>query len=68
MQEALREARFVDSWDGCGSGAGLTYPDTMPIKRIDYLYHLGRFRCERAEVLPSLASDHRAVLFVMRRR
>lgn len=66
VQEALRQARFVDVWDGCGEGPGLTFPDTVPTKRIDYLYHLGRFRCDRAEVLSSLASDHRAILFVVR--
>ena len=67
VQEMLREAGFHDLWAECGRGPGLTYPDTVPLKRIDYLFHLGGFRCQRTMVLDSLASDHRPLLVILRR-
>lgn len=68
VQEMLREAGFDDLFERCGRGPGLTYPDTVPVKRIDYLYALGGIACERAEVLDSLPSDHRPLLFTVRLR
>jgi endonuclease/exonuclease/phosphatase family metal-dependent hydrolase len=66
VQRRLRAAGFVD----CDSGADLTYPANVPVKRIDYLYMIQGTRCVSARVLDSQASDHRAVLFevTLRRR
>jgi len=72
VQQRLRDGGLRDLWLACGQGEGLTYPAADPVKRIDYLYALdperdpalGATGCERAEVLLSQASDHRAVLFV----
>ena len=73
VQQRLRAGGLRDLWEACGQGDGLTYPADTPVKRIDYLYMLdpargaapaaGSMGCERAEVLLSQASDHRAVLF-----
>lgn len=64
---AMRAAGFRDAWITCGQGSELTYPASVPVKRIDYLYLTGQTRCSGAEVLDSQASDHRPVLFhVMR--
>jgi endonuclease/exonuclease/phosphatase family metal-dependent hydrolase len=39
-----------------------TYPAEDPVKRIDYVTYSGRLEAVAAEVLPTLASDHRPVL------
>ena len=67
VQAAVRRAGWRDLWSECGEGAGLTYPAEAPVKRIDYLYAIGRASCVRGEVLTSRASDHRGVLFTLRR-
>ena len=63
---AMRAAGFVDLWSACGAGSGLTYPSRDAVKRIDYLFATPGLRCERAGVLESDASDHRALRVVMR--
>ena len=54
-----------DAWALCGSGPELTYPDGVPVKRIDYLFLSPRFTCTSAGVLESRASDHRPVLITV---
>ncbi|MDO9457047.1 endonuclease/exonuclease/phosphatase family protein [Nocardioides sp.] len=64
----LGRARTVvrDSWTEVGSGAGLTAPSGRPRVRIDYLLYSGGGDVAvtplRMEVLPTNASDHRAVM------
>jgi endonuclease/exonuclease/phosphatase family metal-dependent hydrolase len=54
-----------DAWLECGQGPGLTYPASLPVKRIDYLMIVARADCEVAVVIESQASDHRGVLFTI---
>lgn len=72
---AIPESRVVtsmafggwsDAWVGCGAGAGPTFPAREPVRRIDYLFLPPGVRCDSAAVLPSQASDHRALLLVLR--
>lgn len=62
----MRDAGMRDAWAECGSGPEATFPAAQPARRIDYLYLHGTLRCVRAEVLTSEASDHRAVLVVLK--
>ncbi|MDQ3697146.1 MAG: endonuclease/exonuclease/phosphatase family protein [Gemmatimonadota bacterium] len=64
----LATAGLRDAWPECGVGAGPTYPSHTPVKRIDYLLLPPALRCTAARVLESQASDHRAILFEVRRR
>lgn len=59
----VRPAGWVDLWPICGTGNDLTYPQSKPVKRIDYLLSTPGIRCKKASVLTTDASDHRAVLF-----
>ncbi|MBC8089196.1 MAG: endonuclease/exonuclease/phosphatase family protein, partial [Phycisphaerae bacterium] len=59
VQVSLRAAGLRDSWNECASGDGLTYPDSVPVKRIDYLFLTGGTRCSSAHVVDTRASDHR---------
>ena len=52
-----------DPWPDCGAGTGFTYPDSLPVRRIDYLLLPAALTCSRARVLDAGPSDHRAVLF-----
>ncbi|MEO7997485.1 MAG: endonuclease/exonuclease/phosphatase family protein, partial [Gemmatimonadaceae bacterium] len=63
VQVKLRASGLRDSWNECGSGDGLSYPDSVPAKRIDYLFMTGGNRCRAAHVVESRASDHRPVFF-----
>lgn len=65
--DMLRGSPLRDAWTECGQGAGLSFPADEPVKRIDYLLLPSDWRCVRAEVLDTQASDHRPVLFVIRR-
>ena len=56
-------AGWKDGFRECGRGSGLSYPDDVPVKRIDYLMMTGATHCTFAEVLNTNASDHRPVLF-----
>jgi endonuclease/exonuclease/phosphatase family metal-dependent hydrolase len=62
----------TDTWTQVGSGPGLTAPVGRPRVRIDYLMYRGSDRVEitplRMAVLPTTASDHRAVLATYRLR
>lgn len=50
-----------DSWTEVGRGPGLTVPARHPRGRIDYLFHNSWLTPRAAQVLPSRASDHRAL-------
>jgi endonuclease/exonuclease/phosphatase family metal-dependent hydrolase len=62
VQGVMRRGGFRDAWAECGSGEGLTYPDDVPVKRIDYLYLTGAMRCSTARVVETRVSDHRPLL------
>lgn len=59
----ITAAGLRDAWAECGEDAGLSFPASSPVKRIDYLLLPATFQCTSGQVLPSEASDHRAVLF-----
>lgn len=63
VQTSLRAAGLRDSWMECGSGDGLSYPDSVPAKRIDYLFLTGGIQCAATHVVDTRASDHRPVFF-----
>lgn len=66
-QALLQAGTLRDAWRACGAGPdSLTYPSTVPRKRIDWLYLTGPSTCARARVLPDPASDHRALLVELR--
>ena len=62
----------TDTWSAVGSGAGFTAPSGRPRVRIDYLMHDGSDTVEVTplliRVLPTSASDHRAVMASYRLR
>jgi endonuclease/exonuclease/phosphatase family metal-dependent hydrolase len=62
VQVAVRGAGLRDSWAECAGGQGFTYPDKVPVKRIDYLFLTGGVRCSSAQVIDTRVSDHRPVL------
>ena len=64
-QRLLQGAHLRDAWIECGQGDGLTYPASAPVKRIDYLFLVGRLRCSSATVIESTISDHRPLLVVV---
>lgn len=67
IQASVRGRGYRDAWDVCGNRTnGYTYPADSGIKRIDYLYFRPSVSCARATVLPSQASDHRALLVILR--
>lgn len=53
--------RFTDAWS-VATGDGATYPAQTPDRRIDYILLSDDVRVAAADVLPALASDHRAVV------
>jgi len=63
VHEAAIGAGLRDAWSICGRGDSLTFPASVPVKRIDYLYFGGTITCDEATVPTSQASDHRP-LFV----
>lgn len=63
VQTSVRNAGLRDSWNECASGDGYSYPDGVPVKRIDYLFLTGAIRCSDAHVIDNQASDHRPVFF-----
>ena len=62
VQRALRAGGLRDAWLECAAGDGFTYPDAVPVKRIDYLFITGSSRCTSARVVESRVSDHRPLL------
>ncbi|MEO7822914.1 MAG: endonuclease/exonuclease/phosphatase family protein [Gemmatimonadaceae bacterium] len=65
--ELVRDSPLRDAWPECGQGPGLTYPADRPIKRIDYLLLPVGWRCVRGAVIETEVSDHRPVIFTLRR-
>ncbi len=62
VQVGLRAAGLRDAWTGCALGDGFTFPDDIPVKRIDYLFLTGSVRCAAARVVETRVSDHRPLL------
>ncbi|KRF23337.1 endonuclease/exonuclease/phosphatase family protein [Phycicoccus sp. Soil803] len=54
-------ARLEDAWTLVGEGEGHTFDAEPPPRRIDYVWVGGGVRAVTAQVLPSVASDHRAL-------
>lgn len=65
--EMIRGSPVRDAWPECGRGSGLSFPSHAPVKRIDYLLLPGDWQCVSGQVLATETSDHRPVLFVLRR-
>lgn len=65
--ELVRGSPLRDAWPECGQGSGLTYPADRPIKRIDYLLLPVGWTCVTGTVLETEVSDHRPVIFTLRR-
>ncbi len=65
--EMVRGSPLRDAWPECGQGPGLTYPGDRPIKRIDYLLLPVGWSCVSGTVVETEASDHRPVIFTLRR-
>ena len=61
--ELLTAGDLRDPWPACGTGNGFSYPDSLPVRRIDYLLLPTTLTCTRARVLEAGPSDHRGVLF-----
>lgn len=62
VQISVRAGGLRDAWLECAAGDGFTYPDAVPVKRIDYLYITGSSRCTSARVVDTRVSDHRPLL------
>jgi endonuclease/exonuclease/phosphatase family metal-dependent hydrolase len=54
--------RLEDAWTVAGDGEGPTFEAEPPPRRIDYVWVGGGVRVVAAQVLPSVASDHSALL------
>lgn len=61
--EMLTDGDLRDPWPSCGTGNGFSYPDSLPVRRIDYLLLPETIGCSRARVLDPGPSDHRGVVF-----
>lgn len=55
-------ARLSDSWREAGWGLGKTYSASLPVVRIDYVWHSEQWTARRAFVPASQASDHRPLV------
>ena len=55
-------ARLGDSWREAGWGFGKTFSATLPVVRIDYVWHSEHWTARRAFVPNSRASDHRPIV------
>lgn len=62
----LRE-RLVDCWHRVGRGRGATFPSRFPVRRIDYVFASAELRPVAADVVPTDASDHRALVVDLER-
>jgi len=67
--ELLRSAGLTDAFPATGWGFGSTFPNrvrfiplSIPLLRIDYIWHTDDFRAVRAWVGPDAGSDHLPVL------
>lgn len=63
----ILEAGLRDAWTECGTGPGLTFPASQPVKRIDYVFMNATVRCTAAEVIATRISDHRPLLVTVTR-
>lgn len=61
----MLDAGLRDVWTECGQGDGFTFPARAPVKRIDYLFLSEGLRCSAAQVIDSLASDHKPLLVTL---
>ena len=52
------EKEMVDSFRGGGLGWGFSFESTLPLLRIDYLWHSPDLDCLQCYVMKSLSSDH----------
>lgn len=64
VHDAVMRAGMRDAWLQCGHGQPLTFPASVPRKRIDYVFLHGR--CKSATVIDTDASDHRPLLVIVR--
>ncbi|MEJ7705150.1 MAG: endonuclease/exonuclease/phosphatase family protein [Geodermatophilaceae bacterium] len=55
-------ARLVDCWPASGKGRGATFPSRFPLRRLDYVLVSAGIAPQRADVLPTAASDHRPLV------
>lgn len=53
---------FADAWTAAGKGDGFTYPAAAPSRRIDYVLVSDSVEVQKANVLPTGASDHLPVV------
>jgi endonuclease/exonuclease/phosphatase family metal-dependent hydrolase len=60
------EGRLADAWTLAGEGEGHTFDADPPARRIDYVWVGGGVAALSAQVLPSVASDHSALLVEVR--
>jgi endonuclease/exonuclease/phosphatase family metal-dependent hydrolase len=61
----LAESGLRSAWDPA-DGPGFTYPAREPVARIDWILHTDDLEVLEAVVHPSVASDHRPLLAVVR--
>ena len=61
----LRAAGLIDSFADQEPESVLSFPSTVPIKRIDYIWHSPDLVHSGAVVSPSTASDHRLLTTVL---
>ncbi len=52
------EGRLVDSFREGGLGWGFSFESTLPLLRIDYIWHSQELECLNFQVIRSLSSDH----------
>lgn len=63
---SIAESGLRDAWVACSApGPGLTYPASVPVKRIDYLWLPAGASCRSARVVDTQASDHRPLLVTL---
>jgi endonuclease/exonuclease/phosphatase family metal-dependent hydrolase len=69
VHQAMKAA-FTDAWETAGTGDGFTFSSETPKSRIDYIYirREAPWEAVRAEVVPSLASDHLPLWIELHRR
>ncbi len=60
--QLMLDAGLRDAWAECGQGDGFTFASTAPVKRIDYLFLSEGLTCSNAQVIDSVASDHKPLL------
>lgn len=51
-----------DTWTEVGTEPGYTFPADVPDRKIDYILASSGFKTLSAEIIPTLASDHRPIV------